>query len=291
MKAKSIIALIMGLLGIATPSVSGADNVESSPGERKEVLGGLGTTKTNERDLQCSMPRQLLKSGQSISENDEVFTSDYYAFIKQEPNGRFVVKRTNDDNVLCESVVGESSLSLHYVTTKLQSDGHLVTRGSYDEQNNVSPIWRSQAVGPPNSSYFLAVNCDDSVSIYQNSVFGSILWTCADYMTRNFSPQGTPSPTPVPTPLPTPAPPTESSTPADPITTFCVVADAPYRYEESIKLLNHIENMDSDCEFVVHLGDIRSARQFDTCVEETYRNVSLIMKRSQKPVLMVLGGK
>jgi hypothetical protein len=113
MKAKSIITLIMGLLGIATPSVSAADKVESSTVERKAVLRGLGATKTNERDLQCSMPRQLLKSGQSISENDKVSTSDYYAFVKQQPNGRFVVKRTNDDIVLCESVVSESSLSLH----------------------------------------------------------------------------------------------------------------------------------------------------------------------------------
>ena len=102
-------------------------------------------------------------------------------------------------------------------------------------------------------------------------------------LTQNISPQSTPSPTLAPTP------PTASTT--DPITTFCVVADAPYRYEENIKLLNQVDNMDSDCEFVAHLGDIRSARQFDTCVKETYRNASLIMKRSQKPVLMLIGGK
>ncbi len=49
--------------------------------------------------------------------------------------------------------------------------------------------------------------------------------------------------------------------------------------------------MDDECEFVAHLGDIRSARNYDTCVKETYTNASFIMKKSQKPVLMMLGGK
>lgn len=75
----------------------------------------------------------------------------------------------------------------------------------------------------------------------------------------------------------------------NPITTFCLIADAPYSYEESLVLLDQLDHVDSECEFVAHLGDIRSARLFDTCVQETYTNTSLIMKRSQKPVLMILG--
>lgn len=85
--------------------------------------------------------------------------------------------------------------------------------------------------------------------------------------------------------------PKTTTTTSAPITTFCVVADAPYRYEENLELTNQVDNMDSECEFVAHLGDIRSARKFDTCVKETYTNASAIMKRSEKPVLMMLGGK
>lgn len=84
---------------------------------------------------------------------------------------------------------------------------------------------------------------------------------------------------------------TTTTPPLNAVTTFCVVADAPYRSEENRKLLNQVENMSSECEFVAHLGDIRSARKYDTCVRETYRNASIIMQRSEKPVLMVLGGK
>ena len=84
---------------------------------------------------------------------------------------------------------------------------------------------------------------------------------------------------------------TTTSTTPDLTTTFCVVADAPYRHSEYLKLLDQVQNMDNDCEFVAHLGDIRSARNYDTCVKETYTNASFIMKKSQKPVLMMLGGK
>lgn len=82
-----------------------------------------------------------------------------------------------------------------------------------------------------------------------------------------------------------------TTSPPVPVTTFCVVADAPYRYEENLKLTKQVDEMDPECEFVAHLGDIRSARQFDTCVKETYTNASRIMRRSKKPVLMMLGGK
>jgi hypothetical protein len=231
--------------------------------------------------LQCTYPRQLLQSGQRLNVGDKVYTSDFYASIKQESNGNLVVRRTTDNSILCESGVNAESSSVPYFSS-LHGDGHLITWSSSDQQHVAPPIWKSVVVGPTTSTYFLAVNCDDSVSIYQDSVFeGSILWTCPGFTKRTL-PQGTPPPTPAPTP----APPMQ-----DPITTFCVVADAPYSYTENLKLLDQVDNMDPDCEFVAHLGDIRSARQFDTCVKETYTNASLIMKRSQKPVLMMIGGK
>jgi len=124
-----------------------------------------------------------------------------------------------------------------------------------------------------------------------------------------------PSPTPAPTPSTAPETTTTATTSVTPetttstmtttttttitsktviqesITTFCVVADAPYRYSENLKLTKQVDNMDPACEFVAHLGDIRSARLFDTCIRETYTNASAIMRRSEKPVLMLLGGK
>jgi hypothetical protein len=85
------------------------------------------------------------------------------------------------------------------------------------------------------------------------------------------------------TPAPTP--------PESLITTFCVVADTPYDETMRLQLIDQVENMHQDCEFVVHLGDIRSAAKFDTCVLETYTNASLIMSLSAKPVFITLGGK
>ena len=49
--------------------------------------------------------------------------------------------------------------------------------------------------------------------------------------------------------------------------------------------------MDSECEFVVHLGDIRNAANYDDCMEETYTSASAIMSQSLKPVIMLIGGK
>jgi uncharacterized protein (UPF0333 family) len=109
-------------------------------------------------------------------------------------------------------------------------------------------------------------------------------------MAKNVPPTTTATATPPKTTATTTTSETTTTTSA-PITTFCVVADAPYRYEENLELTNQVDNMDSECEFVAHLGDIRSARKFDTCVKETYTNASAIMKRSEKPVLMMLGGK
>lgn len=84
---------------------------------------------------------------------------------------------------------------------------------------------------------------------------------------------------------------TPTLAPTPPVTTFCVVADAPYNKKQRQELLQQAESMLDACEFVVHLGDIRSARNFDTCVRETYTNASLVMSQSRKPVFMTLRGK
>jgi predicted phosphodiesterase len=75
----------------------------------------------------------------------------------------------------------------------------------------------------------------------------------------------------------------------DTVTTFCLIADAPYTEYQRVKMNRQVQNMDSECEFVVHLGDIRDGAYYDDCIEETYSNASRIMKRSDKPVIMVMG--
>jgi predicted phosphodiesterase len=75
----------------------------------------------------------------------------------------------------------------------------------------------------------------------------------------------------------------------DTVTTFCLIADAPYTSAQRVKLKRQVQNMDSECEFVVHLGDFRDARNFDKCLKQSYTNASLIMRQSDKPVIMVMG--
>ena len=252
--------------------------VEADTGDKTRTEGREGlrrSARENERKLECAAPRRLLQSGDSLFVGHEWFSwPNKYAVVKQEDNGNLVVRRTSDWKVLCETGFNGLSDDVPYYT-KLQRDGNLVTWYSPDRFPPVA--WKSDVTGPDTVTYYLAVDCNDNVSIYQGSIYGPVLWTCPN--TRGDPP-----------PSPTTAPPPDSQSASNPFTTFCVVADAPYKYTESLKLLEYVENMDSDCEFVAHLGDIRSARAFDTCVQETYSNASLIMRRSEKPVLMILGG-
>jgi Calcineurin-like phosphoesterase len=73
------------------------------------------------------------------------------------------------------------------------------------------------------------------------------------------------------------------------VTTFCLIADAPYTEDQRVELKRQVEDMDSECEFVVHLGDIRDGQYYDECIEESYTNASRIMRQSDKPVIMVIG--
>lgn len=259
-----LLVIILGLVFVK------ADTYDGKEGLRRRAT-------ENERKLECTAPYRLLQSGDTLFSGNERYSwPDNYAVVKQEDNGNLVVRRTSDWKVLCESGLSGSSSASYF--TKLQGDGNLITW--YTPDRDPPPAWKSDVTGPDSYTYYLAVDCNDNVSIYQESIYGPILWTC-------------PSPREDSAPSPTPAsPPDTQPTPrtSNPITTFCVVADAPYKHKESLKLLEYVENMDSDCEFVAHLGDIRSARAFDTCVQETYRNASLIMRRSEKPVLMLLGG-
>jgi hypothetical protein len=131
-------------------------------------------------DSECTGPRLILQSGDTLSENDPpVTTSDGYASITQEDDGNLVVKKESDGTLLCESGY-EGELSFEYLT-KLQGDGNLLT---FDNPSRTLPaVWKSGSVGSSTSgNYYLAVNCDDSVEIYEFFPFTEdpdvVIWTC-----------------------------------------------------------------------------------------------------------------
>ena len=73
------------------------------------------------------------------------------------------------------------------------------------------------------------------------------------------------------------------------ITTFYVMADAPYTDYERINLMpKHIEELDDSVEFLVHLGDLSWAK-VDKCREGAYDEASTIMKKSRIPTFILPG--
>jgi hypothetical protein len=70
---------------------------------------------------------------------------------------------------------------------------------------------------------------------------------------------------------------------------FYVIADIPYSDAEAAIFEQQIDAIPSDAEFVVHLGDIRSARGGPKCEQAQYSNVATILRRSPSPVLILRG--
>jgi len=93
-------------------------------------------------------------------------------------------------------------------------------------------------------------------------------------------------------PISTSSVPATSTTPPplpDTITTFYVMADAPYTDYERINLMpQHIEELDDNVEFLVHLGDLQWAK-VDKCREGAYDEASTIMKKSRIPTFILPG--
>jgi hypothetical protein len=103
------------------------------------------------------------------------------------------------------------------------------------------------------------------------------------------------SPTKAPTRLPTLRPtlsPTANArigTSDQTLTTFYAIADAPYDQNEARQLPIQIRALPSDAEFLVHLGDIRSARNGGPCKLYEYTDVATILRQSPVPVFIVVG--
>jgi len=70
-------------------------------------------------------------------------------------------------------------------------------------------------------------------------------------------------------------------------TVFCVMSDAPYNPTQRTQMKAQLENVASDCEFLVHLGDIKSGQT--SCIEYIYQDMRSMLLRSHAPSFIVPG--
>ncbi len=73
-------------------------------------------------------------------------------------------------------------------------------------------------------------------------------------------------------------------------TRFYAIGDVPYTSKEARELKVQIDNLPQDAEFVIHVGDIRSAKNGKKCEIQEYHEVAAILNQSHAPVFLVLGG-
>lgn len=74
------------------------------------------------------------------------------------------------------------------------------------------------------------------------------------------------------------------------VTIFYAIADVPYTSAESLALPSQVLSLPDNAEFLIHLGDIRSAVKENDCVLSDYRNIASILKMSRVPVFLIPGG-
>jgi len=96
-------------------------------------------------------------------------------------------------------------------------------------------------------------------------------------------------PTRKPTPKPTtlPAAPAPVQNLISQTTTFYVIGDVPYTDQQAVELMGQIKNLPKDAEFLVHVGDLRSAGSI--CRREEYSSVASTLRLSHVPVFVILG--
>jgi hypothetical protein len=86
--------------------------------------------------------------------------------------------------------------------------------------------------------------------------------------------------------------PTESPTKAGPlVANFFVIGDLPYNANEKDRLIEHVNSLPDDAEFLIHVGDIRDAENESDCELSEFEMVGDILKQSPVPVFIVPGGK
>jgi hypothetical protein len=77
---------------------------------------------------------------------------------------------------------------------------------------------------------------------------------------------------------------------AELVTTFYAIGDVPYTPKEREELPGQIASLPTDAEFLVHVGDIRSAKNFDSCRRAQYEQVANMLLASRVPVFIIVGG-
>jgi hypothetical protein len=68
---------------------------------------------------------------------------------------------------------------------------------------------------------------------------------------------------------------------------FYALADIPYNQTQVEMLRSQILNIPEDAEFVVHLGDLRNAYDYPTCLRSDYTSVASILRSSRVPVFVI----
>jgi hypothetical protein len=71
--------------------------------------------------------------------------------------------------------------------------------------------------------------------------------------------------------------------------TFYAIGDVPYTDEQAIDLAQQMDAIPASADFVIHVGDIRSAVDNTRCTLTEYQNVARILQRSRVPVFLVPG--
>jgi Calcineurin-like phosphoesterase len=94
---------------------------------------------------------------------------------------------------------------------------------------------------------------------------------------------------PVRTRPPYTTPPTMAAPGSENSETFYIIGDVPYNEYQAQKIQWQLTTLESDAEFLVHVGDIRYAGDGSKCTLEYYQNVSNIFKLSPKPMFIIMG--
>lgn len=71
---------------------------------------------------------------------------------------------------------------------------------------------------------------------------------------------------------------------------FYVIGDLPYSNIEKQRLVQHVDTLPENAEFLVHVGDIRAATNGTNCTLSEFEIVGDILKTSSVPVFIVPGG-
>jgi hypothetical protein len=100
-----------------------------------------------------------------------------------------------------------------------------------------------------------------------------------------------PSLAPSAAPEDTYAPTTEDVSSIDDVIRFYAIGDVPYTERETRELKTQIDELEDDAEFLIHVGDIRTARNKSQCTIQEYYEVADILNKSHAPVFIILGGK